>query len=175
MISLWYVRNEQAIRIGIFFSAATVAGAFGGLLAYGIAHLVGPDDSEKATGQRKHTILTNTSYDSTTGWGPWTRRMAMDLYSRGDSYACCVHHRFLHPSRLSFHIHFSYTQRKGAHSQAITDRRRPSSGDKVLLGPVLVCMERLEGACPHVHWVCSICALCSLGGVYPVDRSRIWL
>ncbi|KAF9993209.1 hypothetical protein BGZ65_011314, partial [Modicella reniformis] len=39
MISLWYRRCEQAVRIGIFFSAATVAGAFGGLLAFGISQL----------------------------------------------------------------------------------------------------------------------------------------
>jgi MFS family permease len=39
MISLWYRRSEHALRIGIFFSAATVAGAFGGLVAYGIVHL----------------------------------------------------------------------------------------------------------------------------------------
>ncbi|KAG0310546.1 hypothetical protein BGZ99_000306 [Dissophora globulifera] len=41
IISLWYRRCEQALRIGIFFSAATVAGAFGGLLSYGIARLNG--------------------------------------------------------------------------------------------------------------------------------------
>ncbi|KAF9932844.1 hypothetical protein FBU30_007175 [Linnemannia zychae] len=35
VISMWYARNEQAIRVGLFFSASTVAGAFGGLLAYG--------------------------------------------------------------------------------------------------------------------------------------------
>ncbi|KAG0238784.1 major facilitator superfamily domain-containing protein [Mortierella sp. GBAus27b] len=39
MISLWYRRSEQALRIGVFFSAATVAGAFGGVLAYGITRL----------------------------------------------------------------------------------------------------------------------------------------
>ena len=32
-ISLWYPRAERARRIAIFFSAATVAGAFGGILA----------------------------------------------------------------------------------------------------------------------------------------------
>jgi hypothetical protein len=31
----------QAKRLAIFFSAATVAGAFGGILAYGIEHLEG--------------------------------------------------------------------------------------------------------------------------------------
>ena len=40
-ISLWYPRQMQAKRVGIFFSAATVAGAFGGILAYGIEKLEG--------------------------------------------------------------------------------------------------------------------------------------
>ena len=31
----------QAKRVAIFFSAATLAGAFGGILAYGIEHLDG--------------------------------------------------------------------------------------------------------------------------------------
>ncbi|KAI0066040.1 MFS general substrate transporter [Artomyces pyxidatus] len=40
-ISLWYPRRMQAMRVAIFFSAATIAGAFGGILAYGIEHLEG--------------------------------------------------------------------------------------------------------------------------------------
>ncbi|KXN82016.1 hypothetical protein AN958_03314 [Leucoagaricus sp. SymC.cos] len=38
---LWYRGRDVARRIAIFFSAATVAGAFGGLLAYGIVHMEG--------------------------------------------------------------------------------------------------------------------------------------
>ncbi|KAI0032907.1 MFS general substrate transporter [Vararia minispora EC-137] len=40
-ISLWYPRRMQASRIAIFFAGASVAGAFGGVLAYGIEHLDG--------------------------------------------------------------------------------------------------------------------------------------
>jgi sugar phosphate permease len=40
-LSLWYRRQDVALRIAIFFSAATVAGAFGGILAYGIEHMEG--------------------------------------------------------------------------------------------------------------------------------------
>ncbi|KAH9046080.1 hypothetical protein EDB84DRAFT_1468228, partial [Lactarius hengduanensis] len=40
-ISLWYPRQMQAKRVGTFVSAAAVAGAFGGILAYGIQHLEG--------------------------------------------------------------------------------------------------------------------------------------
>jgi MFS family permease len=38
-LTLWYRRQEVALRIAIFFSAATVAGAFGGLLAAGIVQM----------------------------------------------------------------------------------------------------------------------------------------
>ncbi|PFH53712.1 hypothetical protein AMATHDRAFT_54146 [Amanita thiersii Skay4041] len=40
-LSLWYRRRDVASRIAIFFSAATVAGAFGGILAFGIEHMEG--------------------------------------------------------------------------------------------------------------------------------------
>jgi len=38
-ISTLYPRRAIQLRIGMFFSAATIAGAFGGLLAYGIVHI----------------------------------------------------------------------------------------------------------------------------------------
>jgi MFS family permease len=37
----FYKRDELAFRIAIFFSMATFAGAFGGILAYGIGHMNG--------------------------------------------------------------------------------------------------------------------------------------
>ncbi|KAG2226536.1 hypothetical protein INT45_014280 [Circinella minor] len=40
-LTLWYTRREQATRISIFFGFATVAGAFGGVLAYGIMQMEG--------------------------------------------------------------------------------------------------------------------------------------
>jgi len=40
-LSLWYRRRDVALRIALFFSAATIAGAFGGLLAYGIQNMEG--------------------------------------------------------------------------------------------------------------------------------------
>jgi sugar phosphate permease len=40
-ICLWYPRSERSKRIAIFFSAASVSGAFGGLLAYGIERMEG--------------------------------------------------------------------------------------------------------------------------------------
>ncbi|KAG0244081.1 hypothetical protein BGW41_000509 [Actinomortierella wolfii] len=41
IISLWYTRGEQALRNGLFFSTASIAGAFGGVLGYGLAKLDG--------------------------------------------------------------------------------------------------------------------------------------
>ena len=34
-LSLWYKREERHYRVSLFFSAAAVAGAFGGILAWG--------------------------------------------------------------------------------------------------------------------------------------------
>lgn len=39
--TMWYCRYEVQIRQAIFFSAASVAGAFSGLLAYGISFMDG--------------------------------------------------------------------------------------------------------------------------------------
>ncbi|KAJ5159419.1 uncharacterized protein N7482_006423 [Penicillium canariense] len=40
-LSMWYKRNEQHYRVALFFSAASLAGAFGGILAWGIGHMGG--------------------------------------------------------------------------------------------------------------------------------------
>ncbi|TGZ77276.1 MFS general substrate transporter [Ascodesmis nigricans] len=40
-ITMWYRRHECGLRMAVFFSAATAAGAFGGLLARGIAEMHG--------------------------------------------------------------------------------------------------------------------------------------
>jgi len=40
-LSCWYKRKEQHFRISIFFSAASLAGAFGGVLAFGIGKMAG--------------------------------------------------------------------------------------------------------------------------------------
>ncbi|KAF2636168.1 MFS nicotinic acid transporter-like protein Tna1 [Massarina eburnea CBS 473.64] len=40
-LSMWYKREERQYRISLFFSCASLAGAFGGILAYGIAHMRG--------------------------------------------------------------------------------------------------------------------------------------
>ncbi|KAI0173144.1 MFS general substrate transporter [Hypoxylon sp. FL1284] len=39
--SMWYRRRERQYRISLFFSAASLAGAFGGILAYGIGRMGG--------------------------------------------------------------------------------------------------------------------------------------
>ncbi|KAF2464318.1 MFS general substrate transporter [Lindgomyces ingoldianus] len=45
-ITMWYCRHEAQLRQALFFSAASVAGAFSGLLAYGIAHMDGVGNLE---------------------------------------------------------------------------------------------------------------------------------
>ncbi|KAJ5813200.1 AMP-dependent synthetase/ligase [Penicillium robsamsonii] len=40
-LSMWYKRNEQHYRVALFFSAASLAGAFGGILAWAISHMKG--------------------------------------------------------------------------------------------------------------------------------------
>ncbi|ORY18237.1 major facilitator superfamily domain-containing protein [Clohesyomyces aquaticus] len=45
-ITMWYCRHEAQFRQALFFSAASVAGAFSGLLAYGIAHMDGVGNLE---------------------------------------------------------------------------------------------------------------------------------
>lgn len=38
-VSFWYRAEERSIRLAFIYSTATLAGAFGGLMAYGISHL----------------------------------------------------------------------------------------------------------------------------------------
>ncbi|KAI9263410.1 major facilitator superfamily domain-containing protein [Phascolomyces articulosus] len=40
-LTLWYTRKEQATRLAFFFGCSTLAGAFGGVLAYGIMQMEG--------------------------------------------------------------------------------------------------------------------------------------
>ncbi|OJD30311.1 mfs transporter [Diplodia corticola] len=40
-LSMWYKRRERVYRVALFFSAASLAGAFGGILAYGIGKMKG--------------------------------------------------------------------------------------------------------------------------------------
>lgn len=36
---MWYLKGELAKRVGLFISAGSVAGAFSGLIAYGVGHI----------------------------------------------------------------------------------------------------------------------------------------
>lgn len=40
-MGMWYKRSEAQKRFSFFFSSTTLAGAFGGLLAYGLSHMNG--------------------------------------------------------------------------------------------------------------------------------------
>lgn len=41
LVTTWYCRYEVQTRLAVFFSAASLAGAFSGLLAYGIQQMDG--------------------------------------------------------------------------------------------------------------------------------------
>lgn len=41
LMGMWYKRSEAQKRFSFFFSSTTLAGAFGGLLAYGISRMDG--------------------------------------------------------------------------------------------------------------------------------------
>ncbi|CAF1079510.1 unnamed protein product [Rotaria sordida] len=45
-LSSWYKRRELSWRVSILFSAAALAGAFGGVLAYGISKMTGVGGQE---------------------------------------------------------------------------------------------------------------------------------
>lgn len=45
-ISMWYCRHEAQLRQALFFSAASIAGAFSGLLAYAISKMDGVGNLE---------------------------------------------------------------------------------------------------------------------------------
>jgi MFS family permease len=38
-ITFWYKNNERSTRVALFFASATLAGAFGGALAFAIGHM----------------------------------------------------------------------------------------------------------------------------------------
>lgn len=42
LLTTWYPRSRIALRVGIFFSGATLAGAFGGILGYGLKYIPFP-------------------------------------------------------------------------------------------------------------------------------------
>ncbi|RMZ77964.1 hypothetical protein DV738_g4159, partial [Chaetothyriales sp. CBS 135597] len=64
MLTCWYARRQQSLRIGIFFSGATLAGAFGGVLAYGLKYI--PFSSWKSFGD-----LPNQKNSPTPGGWRW--------------------------------------------------------------------------------------------------------
>lgn len=41
LISMWYKRKEQPVKIGLWYTANGVGIALGGLLGYGIGHIKG--------------------------------------------------------------------------------------------------------------------------------------
>lgn len=86
-ITMWYCRTEAQFRQAMFFSAASVAGAFSGLLAYGIAV------SDPCLHSYQTPELSRVIED---GWCWRLRRMALDLHPRRHTYRTGGLFRLLH-------------------------------------------------------------------------------
>ena len=67
-----YKRRERQYRISLFFSAASLAGAFGGILAY-VCY---------ASTKEMKGLLISTLGHRENAWRGLGERLAMDLYSR---------------------------------------------------------------------------------------------
>ena len=102
---MWYPRSMYQFRVGLFFGAASMAGAFSGLLAYGISFMKGTDG-----------LL---------GWSwifvsllPPSRRMInitafLHIDSRGYRDSSCWRHCLLRPGRLPKDSEVSHTGGEG--------------------------------------------------------------
>jgi hypothetical protein len=94
---MWYKRNEQYYRIALFFSGASLAGAFGGILAYVGKPL--PFIYQK---------LPRVPLTPSTGYRVHERRrrferVAVDLHSRGPSDSRHLASRIPLRSQLPIH------------------------------------------------------------------------
>ena len=71
-LSMWYKREEQHYRISLFFSAASLAGAFGGILAW-------VSDSRHIVWHFLIGLLIigHCSHE----WSRWPSRLAVDIHS----------------------------------------------------------------------------------------------
>jgi hypothetical protein len=71
-LSMWYKRNEQHYRVALFFSAASLAGAFGGVLAWvslASVQIHPPIAAKRRVGHRAYA------------WRWWIQWLALDLHS----------------------------------------------------------------------------------------------
>jgi hypothetical protein len=73
-LSHFYKRTELALRIGIFYTAASLSGAFGGLLARGL-NAIGPAGGLEGWRVRNDQISPSMCY--------WLTPTTVDFYHRG--------------------------------------------------------------------------------------------
>jgi hypothetical protein len=72
---MWYKRAERQYRIALFFSAASLAGAFGGVLAYGISFMNGIGGYQGWVRHLSHEVVHDISLTNVC--------TAMDIHHRG--------------------------------------------------------------------------------------------
>lgn len=75
--SMWYKRRERQFRISLFFSAAALAGSFGGILAY-----VGRPRGRLLTKRYRKMLTYGSLGYQFYGWHRLVKWMAMDFHSR---------------------------------------------------------------------------------------------
>ncbi|KAI4638800.1 hypothetical protein J4E93_009828 [Alternaria ventricosa] len=84
-LSMWYKRNERQYRISLFFSCASLAGAFGGILAYGIAHMRNEGLLTIIIGIIAYWFISN--YPATVSWLSKEERAFVQARLKADSDA----------------------------------------------------------------------------------------
>lgn len=90
LCSTWYCRYELQFRIALFYCAASLAGSFSGLLAYGIGFMDGKHCPESS--QMIRADMTFLTRNQRLQW------LALDFYSRGHPHNCRC------SSLVSFHM-----------------------------------------------------------------------
>lgn len=90
-LTLWYPRHQLQLRIGLFFGAASLAGAFSGLLAYGISFMSG---TQGLLGW-SWIFVSRKFHDKA-----YLCFMTMSEDSGRNRYSCRGHSRILRSSRL---------------------------------------------------------------------------
>lgn len=168
--TMWYCRYEVQVRQAYFFSAASVAGAFSGLLAYGISFM---DGVGGLAGWRWYANpLPTTPFNAAI-----ITNRTQDLHPRRHPHRDSSHNRLLRPRRLPLHCHLPDRRRKSLHSlpptlrrprrrNALARPRRPIRSFRLALRPRCFC--RLADLAQHRR-ILGLCVSALRNLVVPAD------
>lgn len=113
-LTMFYGKKEIALRIGYLFVAAAIAGAFGGLLAFAIGHLVC---------SKPWSYLPMLKF---AGWGKWPERLEMDFHHRRSSNVRAWNSDMVFPCRQSRNGILSHRKGEGTDETEEEQRNRPN-------------------------------------------------